>query len=454
MESNYIFVNDNTNNTTVAPNNEIKPDLCNGKQYNYMIEGIFGEFQDSFLYTFVIQFIIVTLMYANVGRGKYWRLLFIASVAGLLGAIIEHGTLAFECYKSEGERSHKLYSLLLNEACWIVSEYSIPYLNLIKMKAFSKGRIATFVRYTIFVLTVPFVVFRLLIGYKRMETSTLNSPEIRSLHGYAFAVMAIADILCTFSILFFVKENNNQTSLKNCNINEYIKHSSYTILIAVDIVSFFLSISYIVINNTIKDEFENEIYNKFITPFHCLKNSFILILAADALIFKYGVNVDSTSNSTMNNNNNSRSLTVNGVIGDDSEIFKSRISNFSSSDNININNSNNNLNLSMSSNTNNNNRSLNRNHNRNSQRVSLTTQYPYPVFETDIINANKPPQDFGASSAAGASSSVTSSPTQRRSVLFKNFQNIRTPSILYETSPDIKPHDNARLSQIFGYPNQ
>jgi len=283
---------------------------CNGKNIDNFFNGFFAQFQDSFCYTFVIQFLIVGLMYSNVGKGKYWKILFYAALAGLLGAILENATVAFICVNGKEEVRYRfVIPFLIDELFWIPCEFAIPYLNLIKMKVFSKGRLSHWIKYGIYGLTVPFVVFRFCIGYFRMINGYLQDEQIHAFHGYAFAVMAVADIVCTFAILYFVRVNNTKVSMKSANITHYIKHSSYTILLAVDFVSVFLSICNIISNvGPWKESFPN----KLVTPLHCLKCSFILILSADALIFKYGANTSSVCNS----DNYSR---TNGTYGINSE---------------------------------------------------------------------------------------------------------------------------------------
>jgi len=303
----------------------------NDTLYKDVFDGFFGKFQDSFFYTFVIQFIIVTLMHVNVGKGKYWRVLFYAATAGLLGSILENLTVATLCLKSNEIKTFSFVpTFLICEIFWIPSEYAIPYLNLIKMEAFSKGKLAKSIKYTIIGLGIPFVIFRVLIGYERMRVGYLQSSLIHAYHGYAFLFMAIADILCTFCILYFVRKNNSQCALTS-NINNYIKHSSYTILVAVDIVSAFLSTLNIFTNiGPLKDKIPGNV----VTPLHCLKCSFILILAADALIFKYGANVSSINESS---GNNSRTYANGGADSSNNYNFsyKSNIksrTNFSSND--------------------------------------------------------------------------------------------------------------------------
>ncbi|OUM62245.1 hypothetical protein PIROE2DRAFT_11501 [Piromyces sp. E2] len=277
---------------------------CYGKNYPSALSGFFTQFKDTFFYANVIQFLIVALMYMNIGKGKYWDILFYASVSGLVGACIENSTVAYICQESQRKKNYKVFSFLIDEIFWITCEYSIPFLNLIKMKAFSKGTLAKCVNYTIIGLFIPFTICRLAIGFERMNKGILSSQKISNLHGFAFGFMAIADIVCSVSILYFVNKHNRQ-NFSTSNISNYIKHSSYTILVAVDVVGFLLSVLGIITNLGM---FSDYIPSSITTPFHCLKSSFVLILASDALLFKYGattssINASSNTNSKLQSTN-------------------------------------------------------------------------------------------------------------------------------------------------------
>jgi len=257
---------------------------CYGKKYENPIYGFYNQFQDSFFYANVIQFIVVTLIYMNVGKGRYWNVLLFASISGFLGALIENFTVAFICSYNEKDNSKKVITFLLNEIFWIVCQFSVPFLNLIKMKSFSRGRLAIVIKYTIYVLFIIFIFLRVTIGIKRMKRGYLFDEEINAYHGYAFAVLAIADFICTISVLYFVRKHNKQLAYNTSSISDYIKNSSYTILVIVDTVGFSLILLEIIINYKIM---EIIIPPTIIIPFHCIISNFILILAIDALLFKY-----------------------------------------------------------------------------------------------------------------------------------------------------------------------
>jgi len=282
-------------------------DTCYGKEIEGFTDGFLNQFHESFFYALVLQFLLVTLMYNSVGKGIYWKVLFYASVAGLLATICENATIAFVCRKGQEENNSSIHFILLiiDEIFWIISEYAIPYLNLIKMKAFARGKFAIIIRYAIYGLFIPFIAFRFLIGYNRVKRGYLQDTDIRRLHGYAFGVMAVADIICTFAILYFVRKNNSQVAA-SASLNHYVKHSSYTILLAVDVVSALLSVLNIITNVSLTDAI---ILKSVTVPLHCLKSSFVLILAIDALLFKYGAHVvsvnESSSGNSKNHNNSS-----------------------------------------------------------------------------------------------------------------------------------------------------
>jgi len=275
---------------------------CYKKNYPNFFSGFFTQFSESFFYANVIQCLLVSLMYVNVGKGKYWKILFYAALAGLLGSLFENGTVAFICKESEKNREYKVVSLLIAEIFWVTCEYSIPLLNLIKMRAFSKETLTKYINYTIIALFIPFTICRFMIGYERMNKGILQSNKIKNLHGFAFGIMAIADITCTVVILYFInKYNRNKESFSNA-INNRIKQSSYTILIAVDITGFLLSMFDLITN------FKTFRYlpTSLAIPFHCLKSSFVLILACDNLLFKYGAKQNMTSHYVSSSGTNAK----------------------------------------------------------------------------------------------------------------------------------------------------
>jgi len=401
-----------TTPATPFPRYQNFSETCEGVNGSVFIENFFNRFHNSFLYSFVLQFLLVSLMYANVGKGIYWKVLFYSSLAGLVAAIMESSGIAHACLPSQEnvEKPFSVYFFLVDEIFWIISEYSIPYLNLIKMKAFASGKLNTIIRVFIIALSIPFIIFRFMIGFQRQKYAIITDDTIKEYHGYAFGVMAVADIICTFGILYFVKKN---TGSNQNNLNDYIKHSSYTILITVDIVSLLLSIIDII--TSFRDF---KILASLAVPFHCLKSSFALILAIDAFLFKYGANVTSVNESSGANSK----YAAYGNSSSNNVTYKS--GNF----NISTNNYNTSYNNYSSSKKNNTTTSYtidmttsNNGSPKKSTQSNIVSPYNFPTLDKETYNK---------------STRESSTPSYHQKSIIKNYTNIQTNSIFAESQND------------------
>ncbi|ORX84300.1 hypothetical protein BCR32DRAFT_131785 [Anaeromyces robustus] len=459
-ESNYLL----NNNTTEIPfyeNYHEKESLyrfhpnsatCYGKEYTNVIMGVSGQFHDSDCYTFIIQFIIVSLMYINVGRGKYWLLLFLASLAGIFGAFVENTTLGFICQvKTRNTSYNNVFSFLLNEIFWITNEYSVPLLNLIKMQAFSEVKLTKYITYIIFLLALPFMVFRFLIGYNRMTRGYLLDSDIRAYHSGAFGVMAAADILCTITILYFSRKTNNDILQGQAsNIKHHVKRSSYTILIIVDIVSFVLCVLELIADT---GPLKDKISTQFVVPFHCLKNSFALILATDAVIFKYGVNSEyagygSSGHGAHGNRSGSYGYQLNSgrkysnhsydITYTNDTTYPSLPNMSSSSLNVMGNgngksyNTNNNSPTNATNNNYNNYNNYGNNGKSGNEPMANVTPYNYPTFDMDMYAKS----------------------SNKNKTIIKNFTNIKTQTIVEDLSNHQKRDIDYQPNQTFGFLNK
>ncbi|KAL6592354.1 hypothetical protein LY90DRAFT_516165 [Neocallimastix californiae] len=228
-------------------------------------------------------------MHLNVGSGKYWKILFYVSICGIVGNIVECIGVINTCLKGKENETGIVIPFILEEFTCFFKEYSVPVLNLVKMKAYSKGKLSNIVKYVIIFLAIPFAYCRFTIGYERMTNGVLKTRKTEEFHGYAFAVMGFADFICTVSIFYFVRKFNKEVLVNN-DINHYIKHSSYVTLIFIDIDSMILSILQI-LNGKIEN-FPSCILN----PFRDVKTGFLLILAVDAFVFKYNVHTNTILN--------------------------------------------------------------------------------------------------------------------------------------------------------------
>ncbi|ORY58305.1 hypothetical protein LY90DRAFT_250395 [Neocallimastix californiae] len=272
--------NDNNDLTKNSPNTG----TCYNKNIKNFIPGFASQFQDSFFYANVIQFLLVSIMYYKTGSGRYWRILFYASVAGFIASVLENATVTFICLPSKKDNNGIVVPFLVDEIFWTTQQYSVPILNLIKLKTLANPKAGKIIKYVIFILFLPFIFFRFWIGYERMMKGYLVDKTISAIHGFAFGTIAIADLICTLSILYYVNKNTDRTSYNSYTISKQVKKSSYTILICVDVVEFFLSVFDIFANIGIA---EDTIPAAVATPFQCLMSNFILILTTDALLFRY-----------------------------------------------------------------------------------------------------------------------------------------------------------------------
>ncbi|ORX45734.1 hypothetical protein BCR36DRAFT_298948, partial [Piromyces finnis] len=265
--------------------NKNSPDsgTCNNKYYSNFFEGINYQTKDTFFFAFIIQFILVSLMYFFVGAGKYWKVLYYTSIAGLIGSIIENFTLAYICQESQLDNNSEVYTFFISEIFWIINEFAVPILNIIKIETLSNGKVAIIIRYIILILSIPFSVTRFYIGYDRMIKGYLNTNVSRIGHGIAFGILGVSDSICSIFIIFFSRYKHKTSIIRNSKISNLMKISGFTILLIVDFVSIVLSILYII--STIFPNNKN--LESSTTLFHCLKSVFILILATDALMFKY-----------------------------------------------------------------------------------------------------------------------------------------------------------------------
>ncbi|ORX78199.1 hypothetical protein BCR32DRAFT_295183 [Anaeromyces robustus] len=265
--------------------NSPEANTCFNKEYNNFFEGFNYQTKDTFFFAFIIQFILMTMMYTHVPKATYWNILYISAVSGLIGAFIEHSTLAFICQKSQKENYTKVLPFLIEEIFWVICEYSIPILNLIKMKTLGNRKLIKVVKFLIMGLSIPFSVARLYDGYDRMMKGYLNTEMSKFCHGVAFGTMAVADIICTLAIIYLIKNKEKGVYISNANVISYIKNSSYFILIIIDMVSLTLSTLYI-----ISTRFpEHTSLGSSTTLFHCLKSVFLLIIATDTMIFRYDI---------------------------------------------------------------------------------------------------------------------------------------------------------------------
>ncbi|ORX73433.1 hypothetical protein BCR32DRAFT_305211, partial [Anaeromyces robustus] len=179
------------NSTQFSEYNE----FCQDEPYDNFFEGLCIRMKFTTCFLNVLQFFLVALMHLNVGKGMYWKILYIASAAGMIGGISEHATIAYYCTEDRINTPRGyIIPFLINEVFWIIKEYAVPFLNLIKLKAFSEGsKFYKMFKYIIIFLFFIFTGCRLFIGYARMTAGSVVSRNSRYGHAAAFTVTGIAD---------------------------------------------------------------------------------------------------------------------------------------------------------------------------------------------------------------------------------------------------------------------
>jgi len=248
------------------------------------------EFDQTFFYSYFLQIILVSYMYSAVGHGKYWKVLFYGSILGFFGALMEHIFQAYQSTLPEEEKYTTNVSILLflAEIGWISTEFSVPILNLIKLNSLAHVTLVKILNVLTALLFCGFTFFRLEIGYYRFTEHRVGCTNCNAFHSQAFGVMAVTDIILSIMIFYRINKSSREYKIKKNNENISIlatfRKSSVFSLLIVDVISVFLSLTYIF--NSTKD---------YAKPFHALKSNFLLILAVDGFIFKFKANTGATS---------------------------------------------------------------------------------------------------------------------------------------------------------------
>jgi len=240
------------------------------------------EFNQTFFYSYFLQIILISYMYNSIGNGRYWRVLFYGSLLGFFGALMEHTFIAWQDNLPENEKDKTSLSILLliAEVGWIATEFAVPVLNLIKLNSLSNVAVVKGVTVITALLFCGFSFFRFQIGYSRYGEHKVDCQNCSELHSKAFGVMAITDVILSIMIFFRINKSSREYKIKKNNENISIlttfKKSSVFSLLIVDVISIFLSLTYI-----------SPSTSEYAKPFHALKSNFLLILAIDAFIFKF-----------------------------------------------------------------------------------------------------------------------------------------------------------------------
>ncbi|ORX48423.1 hypothetical protein BCR36DRAFT_413185 [Piromyces finnis] len=280
------------------------PDVLSNFNFSYIVTNILYYTKDSLYYCYIIQLILVGYGYMRFGKGKYWKTLLIASCTGLLGAILEKICVVWTDHPKNTNAKLIYILLLLNEPCWIITEFAIPYLNMIKLNAVLAKNGQDILKIFTIIMFILFSIFRFRIGYLRYSSHTVFNEEIFHAHGFAFSTMAITEFVFSICILKKITKNFNTAKERGVHDELYDKSrkSSLTILLLIDICGIILAIL---------SMFSNDTLEKVLKPFHCLKSNSILILAFDSIILKLDSKTHgfSTSSSFYKSSANAESTT-------------------------------------------------------------------------------------------------------------------------------------------------
>lgn len=273
------------------------PDINNDFNFGYFIVNLLYYSKDSLFYSYIIQIILVVYGYIRFGKGKYWRTLLVASITGLLGGLLEKVCVVCTDHPDNAENYFIYILLFINEPCWIITEFAIPYLNMIKLKAVVGKDKEKWLKIFTGLAFILFSFFRFRIGYLRYSYHTVYNDIILHAHGYAFITMAITEFVCSIFIIKKMTKDYKKAKDRgiNGNLYDYSRKSSLTILLLIDIIGFALAILSIFSNSTLE---------KILKPFFCLKSNSLLILAFDALVFKLDAKIHGLNTTAVSSSNN------------------------------------------------------------------------------------------------------------------------------------------------------
>jgi len=148
-------------------------------------------------------------------------------------------------------------------------------------------------------------------GIYRFKLLDVNPDIVRNFKGASSSIIAVLDLFISILIIYELKQNLGMERmqhkyLRKTSVYSYIRKSNYAVLILIDFIGFCLSfLSYSYISQSIMD---------IVMPFQTLKDTFLLILAVDAIIFKVDCFKMLSSGKTVNpNGKSSFSTSYNGA---------------------------------------------------------------------------------------------------------------------------------------------
>ncbi|ORX79722.1 hypothetical protein BCR32DRAFT_246167 [Anaeromyces robustus] len=237
--------------------------------------------KESLFYCGLIQFVIVLYIYLRIGKGKLWMTFLYSTLCMFSGKVLEYIMRSLIFFKETSK--YAFICCIPLETFYIASNYTLAYINLIKLKALTEKQYVKKIQILVSLLFPIFCTFRYLIGYYRYIDSDFNSSKARNCKGISYSILASLNIFISFFIYRelkhnYRKERSQSNYLKKITFPCYIRRSNYAVLLFLNICSFilsFLNYSYI-----------SGLYVDLITLLECIQDNLIFLLAVDTLIYK------------------------------------------------------------------------------------------------------------------------------------------------------------------------
>ncbi|KAJ3078462.1 hypothetical protein HK102_004492, partial [Quaeritorhiza haematococci] len=136
-------------------------------------------------------------MYIHIANGTpYWNAILVIAIAGFLGITVEN--IQSTIIANVTGNVYWVWSLsILAEPCWIVSEFGIIFLNMIKFQALLRWRTFLYFAGVEGLLFLAFIAVRLRIGFLRFQEQQKDSLGIWHAHTPAFAIVSVGSLICS-----------------------------------------------------------------------------------------------------------------------------------------------------------------------------------------------------------------------------------------------------------------
>jgi len=237
--------------------------------------------KESLFYCGLIQLVIILYMYLRVGKGRLWMAFLYSTLCLFSGKVLEHILKSLINFKETSKYSF-IFCIPL-ETFYIASNYTISYINLIKLRALTDRPYVKRVKLLISIVFPFYCTSRYFIGYFRYVDKDFNSERARNCKGLSYTILGCLNIFMTFFIYRelkynYRKERTQSNYLSKITFYRYVRKSNYAVLILLNLCSFILSfINYSYIKGS---------YIDLMCIPECIQDNLLFFLAIDTLIYK------------------------------------------------------------------------------------------------------------------------------------------------------------------------